>query len=140
MESTIGSSSGFGQASQGGKSGAVKPPLYVPSKRDPSNHNRRSTDRRPAHASMGGEATADGYVSKTGFSSLNLGAPATSTQNQAPAPRNDKANKDKIPYEEPLPSKRRSNSKPAAAAGLFAGFSAGAPQAASTHIKGFTND
>lgn len=63
--------------SQGGKSGggAVKPPLYVPSRRESSNNNRRSIDRRPQHAAMGG-ATADGYVSKTGFSSLALGSQA----------------------------------------------------------------
>jgi len=75
MESTVGSSTGFAQMSQGGKSsgGAVKPPLYVPGRREPSNNNRRSIDRRPQQAVMGGAGT-DSYASKTGFSSLALGA------------------------------------------------------------------
>ena len=138
MESTIGSSTGFAQASQGGKSGAVKPPLYIPSRRDSSNNNRRSTDRRPAHATMGGATAADGYVSKTGFSSLNLGTTSSSTD-PAPARTSDKASQEKIPYEQPAPNQRRSNSKPAASTSLFSGF-ANAPMAASTQIKGFTNN
>ena len=76
MESTIGSSSGFTQFSQGGpkSNSVVKPPLYVPTKREGSNNNRRSSERNNSkvNTSLGGDKTADGYISKTGFSSMNI--------------------------------------------------------------------
>ena len=98
MESTIGSSSGFAGYSQGGgKGGAVKPPLYVPTKREPSNNNRRSTDRKPMNANLGGDTTADGYVSKTGFSSLNMPPRAPSEKKTA---SNTNTSGDQPPYEQ----------------------------------------
>jgi len=85
--------------SQGGKSsgGAVKPPLYIPGRREPSNNNRRSIDRRPQQAVMGGAGT-DGYASKTGFSSLTLGAQPPA-QRHAAGSTTEAGDKGQIPYE-----------------------------------------
>lgn len=82
---------------------------------------------------MGGETTADGYISKTGFSSLNI-APQAASAAAAGAESKKAAPDSQIPYEQIDNSRRRSNSKskPAGTASLFASFAANAPSAAST--------
>ena len=91
------------------------------------------------NVNMGGEKTADGYVSKTGFSSLNIAAPRPPVvPDKKPAAV---VPNDQVPYEK-VESHRRSSSKSNANnhASLFASFANNAPGAASTQIKGFTND
>lgn len=77
---------------------------------------------------MGGEKTADGYVSKTGFSSLNIAAPKAAVVTEKKTMNSN----DAVPYEQVDNSRRRSNSKskPPTTASLFANFNA--PGAAST--------
>ena len=74
---TLDSSLGASGASQQ----PVKPPLYVPSRRQPSeNAARRSTDK----GAKGPPGAPGAYVSKTGFSSL--GGPSSSP---APVPKKE---------------------------------------------------
>ena len=64
------------QATTSGKTagGAIKPPLYVPTRRQPSENTRRSVERA---APTGGAQV--GYKPRTGFSTMGLGASSSAT-------------------------------------------------------------
>lgn len=148
MESTIGSSSGFGQSSQGGKQAAVKPPLYVPSKRQPSEGPRRGTDYQRGLSNGPSAATADanGYVAKTGFSSLALG-PSLTSSHQGSSSIDRAGNRGAAYDKSAFPSQfghgsgapRRSSKGPSQGSGLFGGANQGLtpPPVAKTHVGGY---